>query len=206
MSEAERISHCRTYSIHAEHRKGSLYHFFPEGKNELVVAAVEQMSNCALAHVQSCQSSEDSVADAVHKQVSDLAKLVESQGQPIAIPFSAIAAITGDDNEEVTLACQRALQRLESAFLQELKKDGLKPSKARSVATFVISSIEGAFLISRTRRSGQPLRQAASNLRDFIANQIAMQHRWHDIRLTINEKLNLTISAQSNKPNHKKAS
>lgn len=153
-------------------QKGSLYHFFPGGKNELVVAAVEQMSDCALAHVQACLESEDSVADAVYRQVSDLAKLVETQDRPIAIPFSAIAAITGDDNEEVTLACQRALQRLESAFLKALKNDGLKASQAKGVATFIIAAIEGAFLLSRTGRTGKPLRLAAPNLRIFIASQI----------------------------------
>lgn len=152
-------------------QKGSLYHFFPGGKTELVVAAVEHMSDCALAHVQACLESEDSVADAVYKQVSDLVKLVETQDRPIAIPFSAIAAITGDDNEEVTLACQRALERLESAFLKSLKKDGLKASQAKSVAAFIIATIEGAFLLSRTRRTGKPLRQAAPNLRSFIASQ-----------------------------------
>ena len=153
-------------------QKGSLYHFFPEGKNELVVAAVEQMSDCALAHVQRCLESEDSVSDAVYRQLSDLAKHVETRGRPIAIPFSAIAAITGDDNEEVTLACQLALQRLESAFLEGLKSDGLKASQAKSVAAFIIATIEGAFLLSRTRRTGQPLRLAAPNLRVFVASQV----------------------------------
>ncbi len=158
-------------------QKGSLYHFFPEGKNELVVAAVGQMSECALAHVQACLSSEDSVADAVYKHVSDLAKLVETPGRPIAIPFSAIAAITGDDNEEVTLACQRALQRLEAAFCKALKKNGVKANEAKSIAAFIIASIEGAFLLSRTRRTGQPLRLAASNLRVFVASQVDSGHK-----------------------------
>ncbi|QDT60544.1 putative HTH-type transcriptional regulator YxaF [Stieleria bergensis] len=160
-------------------KKGSLYHFFPRGKNELVVAAVNQMAGCAVAHLESCFEAEASVGDAVAKHASDLSRLVEKPGQPMAIPFSAIAAITGDDNEEVTLACQQALHRLESVFLKQLKQDGLKASDAKKLATFIISSIEGAFLVSRVRRSGQPLRQAGPNLQFLVATTIESERTSH---------------------------
>ncbi len=151
-------------------QKGSLYHFFPEGKDELVVAAVNHMSECAYAHVQACLESEETVADAVYKQVTELARWADTPGRLIAIPFSAIAAITGDTHADVTMACRRALDRLESAFVTRLKADGLKVREAKSVASFILAAIEGGFLLSRTHRTSQPLRLVASNLRDCIAS------------------------------------
>jgi len=151
--------------------KGSLYHFFPNGKNELVVAAVNYMADCAEAHVQQCFNSERSVADAVRRQLSELSKWVELSG-PRAIPFSAIAAKTGDDDEEVTLACLQALKKLESLYAKRLQFEGMKASDAKLLASFIVNSTEGAFLVSRIRRSSQPLNSAAKSLRTFIMNHL----------------------------------
>ena len=149
-------------------QKGSLYHFFPRGKGELVVAAVNHMSDCAYAHVQKSLEAEESVADAVYRHVTDLAKWVETPDRPIAMPFTAIAAITGDDDEEVRMACLEALKRLEGAFCEGLRADGLKKQEASSLAIFIITAIEGAFLLARTSGTSKPLRNAAKQLRYVI--------------------------------------
>lgn len=153
-------------------QKGSLYHFFPKGKHELVLAAVHQMTECAVAHVQSCLESERRVADAAYRQLSDLARWVEKPGPRRAIPFSAIAAITGDENEEVTAACQDALKALDALYCKHLKSEELKPAAAKRLSGFIVTSTEGAFLVARTQQTGQPLRNAASSLQDYIASQV----------------------------------
>ncbi|MEL6110228.1 MAG: TetR/AcrR family transcriptional regulator [Planctomycetota bacterium] len=152
-------------------QKGSLYHFFPEGKDELVVAAVGHLSDCAFAHVQSCLETKSTVASAVYKQLNDLANWIEAREHLTAIPFSAIAAITGGANVEVESACKQALARIESLYFGKLKSDGLSSSKAKSVATFIVVTTEGAFLLSKLHQSDQPLRLAATNLRAFVSNQ-----------------------------------
>lgn len=154
-------------------QKGSLYHFFPKGKGELVVAAVEQMSDCARSHVQRCLDSEASVAAAVYRHVRELAQWLDSPSGHIAIPFSAIATITGDENEDVKLACQSALEGLESAYFERLCSAGMNVKQARSLAAFTVSAIEGAFLLARTRQSGSPLRNTAEHLRRVIADSTA---------------------------------
>lgn len=154
-------------------KKGSLYYFFPNGKDELVVAAVERMRECAKSHIKSCLESTDSIADAVYKQLSDLARCMESEGSSFAIPFTAVASITGTDNETVRIACEVALQHLEKIYTQWLKNIGLSIKEARSTANFIITSVEGAFLLSRTQQSSKPLKNAAIHLRQYTADCIS---------------------------------
>ncbi|MEM8670468.1 MAG: TetR/AcrR family transcriptional regulator [Planctomycetota bacterium] len=149
-------------------RKGSLYHFFPDGKGEVILAAVEHMSQCALAHVSGCLEAEDSVSDAVFRVVNELAMWIETPGRFNAIPFTAIAAITGADDEAVRLACQQALQRVQTRFIKPLQDEGLKRKDAKSLAVFIVTVIEGAFLYSRTVQTSEPLRNAAVHLKKAI--------------------------------------
>lgn len=148
-------------------QKGSLYHFFPNGKGELVAAAVDLLSDLAYEHAQFVLETQATPGDAVHKFVTDTANYLESP-DAVAMPFSAIATLTNEDSEEVKLACQRALKRLESAFCQGLKASGLETKEAKSLASFFVTTIEGAFLMSRAVETSTPLRNAAKHLRELV--------------------------------------
>jgi TetR/AcrR family transcriptional repressor of lmrAB and yxaGH operons len=153
-------------------KKGSLYHFFPNGKDELVVAAVEHLSACAQSRVGRCLAGAGSVSQAVYKQLLDLAKWMDTQGPEFAIPFTAIVAITGAENEEVRIACERALQAIERMYVRRLKTEGVSPKEARSLAQFLVASTEGAFLMARTTQSSKSLRSAASHLRQYLVDRV----------------------------------
>lgn len=153
-------------------QKGSLYHFFPDGKDELVRAAVEHIAAIAAGHVGRCLAACGATAEGVYRHVTDLADWQDGSDCPAGMPFTGIAAITGARDEAVRSACGDALKRLENLYAEALARDGLPAGEARGVATFIVSAVDGAFLRARTGRSTRPLRNAAEQLRAFIAGRV----------------------------------
>ena len=145
-------------------QKGSLYHFFPGGKEELLTAAVEKQCGCATEHVQSCLTTSDTAAEAVRQLVNEIAELMDRPDSPIGMPFIALAATIGASYEPVRLACETAITRIGSLFARQLVKDGFTTKEAKNLAAFCVPAIDGAMLLARSRGNTKPLKLAASNL------------------------------------------
>ncbi|MEM1067308.1 MAG: TetR/AcrR family transcriptional regulator [Planctomycetota bacterium] len=153
--------------------KGSLYHFFPEGKSELLVAAMERQAECALGSNRNCLSESKSTGDAVFRLLRSLAGMMESEGCPEFLPFSAAGAICDESNEACREVCASTLDSLQCLYVDSLRGEGVPTKVAKSLASVIISTVEGALLQSRTQRSSSPLRAAATHLRDLIERQVA---------------------------------
>lgn len=150
-------------------QKGSLYHFFPDGKKQLIVAAVEHLADIGYAYIQSIVESQPSVADAAFHHLSGIAKCVDTH-QMALVPMSVIAGIKCEDAEEVRDACQKALERFELPFFEGLKSQGMDTRRARGLAGFIITTGEGALVRARTCGSSKLVRESAKQLRAAIVS------------------------------------
>ncbi|MEM6474353.1 MAG: TetR/AcrR family transcriptional regulator [Planctomycetota bacterium] len=153
--------------------KGSLYHFFPEGKSELLVAAMERQAECALASNRRCLSEAKSTSDAAFRLLRSLAGMIESENCPEFLPFSAAGAICDESSESCREVCAATLESLEKLYVDSLRGEGASKRVAKSVASMIISTVEGALLQSRTLRTSAPLFAAATHLRDLIELKVA---------------------------------
>lgn len=156
-----------------EANKGSLYHFFPNGKDELVVAAIERQASCAIAMNQDFLANTDSTAEAVFAIASSLAKAMNASDYSLCLPFSAAGAVSGEASERLRNACSETLAKLESLFANSLKGEGVPTKPSREFASLIVSTIEGALLQARTRQTNVPLKHAATVLREVIQSQIS---------------------------------
>ena len=148
--------------------KGSLYHFFPKGKDELVVAAIQRQAGFAISMNQDFLTRSDSTAEAVFHCLESLAKKMAASDFNLCLPFSAVGAISGDASEELRSACADTLAKLESLFAESLKREGLSAKLAKEIASLIVSTVEGALLQARTRKIATPLKVAATALRSAI--------------------------------------
>jgi TetR/AcrR family transcriptional repressor of lmrAB and yxaGH operons len=145
-------------------QKGSLYHFFPGGKEALYAAAVGKMEHCASVHIRQSIDETSSAAEAVQKHLGRLAKLIEQPNSPIGMPFLALAATIGGANEGVRAACEKAVTTIESLFAKQLIKDGFAAKDAKRLASFFVLAVDGAILASRFQGNTKPLKLAAKTL------------------------------------------
>ena len=151
-------------------QKGSLYHFFPGGKDELLAAAVENQANCAAAHIQRCLENSSTAAEAIQQHLEHISDLMDRPDSPVGMPFLALAATIGATNESARLACEDGIARIQSLYVKQLVKDGFTRKEAKNLAAFSVLAVDGAFLLSRSRGNTQPLKLAALNLgRMFVS-------------------------------------
>ncbi|NDJ55375.1 MAG: TetR/AcrR family transcriptional regulator [Chloroflexi bacterium] len=150
--------------------KGSLYYYFPDGKDGLTAEAIEHASAAVVERIHTELAVIDDPAEAIGQFITNIAFHVEASGFKTGGPLMTVALETATTNERLNLTCRAAYQRLVDAFADKLDKSGLDAKQAQELATFIVASIEGAVLLSRTYHNTSPLRMIGRQLARYISN------------------------------------
>jgi len=128
---------------------GSMYHYFPGGKQELAVAAIQNAGADGadqLERVMEAAEFSTDGADAFFGWLaSDLEAMEFRMGCPVGVP-STEAAMT----EPVREAGASAFQSWIAAIASSFERRGADPTAALSTARFVVAAYEGASTLART--------------------------------------------------------
>ena len=151
-------------------QKGSLYHFFPGGKEELLAAAVKKMHACATSHIRQCIEETQSAAEGARKHLLHIAKLIDRHDSVLGMPFLALAATIGETNESVHTACDAALKEIESLFSNQLVAEGVETKIAKRLSSFAMAAIEGSILFARVRGNSKPVKLAADMITELFSH------------------------------------
>ncbi len=139
--------------------KGSLYHFFPKGKEQLAEAAVDWSADLFLQTMAEAMARAGSAAEAVGTLAAQVAVWMEQSGCKDGSPMTIVAVETGAFSEPLRLACQRGYQAWADALADQLRRDGKSAQEASDLALWAIASLEGAVVLARTQHSAEPLRR-----------------------------------------------
>lgn len=150
--------------------KGSLYHYFPAGKDEIAATAIEHAGRTVADRISAGLASSDDPAAAVRCFVAFIADQVEASGYRSGGPLTTVAMETATTNERLNGACREAYSRLQGAFEAKLAQAGFADEQSRQLAMFITASIEGGIILCRTYHSGDPLRLVAAQLGYLIAS------------------------------------
>lgn len=151
--------------------KGSLYHYFPEGKEQIASEAVVQSGKMTAQRIQNGLNSDSNATTAIHDFVLNIADHVESSGFAAGNPLTAVAMETATTSERINLACRSAYLLLETAFKEKLVENGYPKERADELGAFITAAIEGGIILSRTYHSGDPLRTVAKNLKVLLSQE-----------------------------------
>lgn len=149
--------------------KGSLYHYFPEGKEQITSEAVLQSGKATAERIQNGLSGNSNAAKAVHDFILNIADHVESSGFAAGSPLTAVAMETATKSERINSACREAYTLLETAFKEKLLESGFTKLMAEELGAFITATVEGGIILSRTYHSGNPLRTVAKYLKVFLS-------------------------------------
>jgi len=141
--------------------KGSLYYYFPDGKEQIgaetALWSAAQMSE----RIRQGLSQAEQSAEAVRLLSLGIARAVEASGFAAGGPLMMLAAESAVRSERVNAACREAYHQMQAAFAEKFSGDD-------NLAEFVLSTLEGAILLSRIQHSGEPLRNAAEHLYSYL--------------------------------------
>lgn len=148
--------------------KGSLYYYFPEGKEELAAEAIARSGRIVERNIRAGLANIEEPAEAIPTFVRAIAQGVESSNFSAGGPLTTVALETVNSSERLNLACREAYGWLRDAFAEKLVAGGYTPERAAPLATFIVSAIEGGILLSRTNHSGDALRHVADELGAYL--------------------------------------
>lgn len=139
---------------HARAPRGSLQHYFPGGKAELLAEAMAWMAERAARPLRDALTAEPPPAPAV--VVADLLgrfrELLTITGYRGGCPIVAGVADASWDSPAVADAAREAFRTWLGPLEQVLRRGGLSARRAERVALLAVSAAEGAVVISRARR------------------------------------------------------
>ncbi|MGH3637035.1 MAG: TetR/AcrR family transcriptional regulator [Mycobacterium sp.] len=127
---------------------GSLYHHFPQGKQQLAAAVVDGAGAAIERLLRRFLASDLSVADIVDRWIDLL--VAGLAGDPRdGCPVEPIATESVNASPPVREASARAFKGWCAAIEDRLRAEGVSAAEAENVAVAVISLIEGALILSR---------------------------------------------------------
>jgi AcrR family transcriptional regulator len=148
---------------HSGAPRGSIYHHFPGGKEQLAEEAVRYAGDFVAAGVRAATRDDDPVA-AVRAFLGWWRRVLVDSDFRAGCPI--VAVIT---ESRLADAADGAFRRWQDALAAGLASAGATPERAARVATLVVASVEGATLLCRARRSLEPLDDVTAELEDLIA-------------------------------------
>ncbi|HEY5927362.1 MAG TPA: TetR/AcrR family transcriptional regulator [Kofleriaceae bacterium] len=151
--------------------RGSLYFYFPDGKDQLAVAALDVSSREWRARIDAAIDAAADLgqaAEAVCRLLADdLADSDYQRGCPVAAVALEAAATSGP----VRKAVEGHYAEWSDAIVERLSKRGMARDQARQLATFMLAAVEGALLLAKVQRSREPLLVVGKMLRAMAALQ-----------------------------------
>ena len=149
--------------------KGSLYHYFPQGKAQIGAAAVASGGAAATAMLQRLLETKPPAA-ALEEYAAMLAKGMEQSGFRDGCPVATIVLETAPQTPEIAEAGKAVFDDWRAAFRQALRRVGVEEGRAASLAVLAVSALEGALILARVDRDGRVIeRTAAEVARTFHA-------------------------------------
>ncbi|MFF8832212.1 TetR/AcrR family transcriptional regulator [Streptomyces sp. NPDC015131] len=151
---------------------GSVYHFFPGGKEAVAVAAIKHGDEEFAALLREALDSADAPAAAVEECARRLATALRASGWTDGCPVTAAALETLGTDSEIQQACADALRGWQDLVATRLLRAGLDRTAAREVAGTVVSTLEGAEVTAQVTRSEEPLLQAGRQLARLVSTYL----------------------------------
>lgn len=156
---------------HAAAPKGSIYFHFPDGKEGLGVAAVDLAATQFQALIAEAAASAGGAAQAARAAIEALTAIVSESDYRLGCPVSVVTLEMGAESERLRQACASAFESWIAPATALLVSEGIDVDSARALATVVVSTIEGAVIVSRATRSTQPLIAAADVVAELIEHR-----------------------------------
>jgi AcrR family transcriptional regulator len=136
---------------------GSLYHFFPGGKEELGVAALRAGGVTYRELVEAFFVPGGDVVAATRAFFEGAADLVAATDYADACPIATVALEVASTSEPMRVAAAEAFESWLVVLAERFVAAGIGAERARELAVELFCAIEGAFLLSRTTRRTEAL-------------------------------------------------
>lgn len=139
---------------------GSIYHFFPGGKEALAVAVVEATGAVYRQLFESIAADAADPASSFSDVFLGAAAVLEETDFIDPCPIGTVAREAANTSEPLRVAADRAFGSWIRSARDHLCEAGVPDDEAERLAVMFVATLEGCFVLSRTKRNTEPLATA----------------------------------------------
>lgn len=148
--------------------KGSLYYHFPNGKEELALESIKLAGERITDNLRRTLDKFENPIDGIIFNINEIAEIIDENKKMHDMSISLIALETYNYSEVLRNACERVFEEIENLYFKKLIEYGIHDNRARESAALISAMIEGAMLLSLTRKSGETLRRVSKQIKILI--------------------------------------
>jgi AcrR family transcriptional regulator len=141
---------------------GSIYHFFPGGKQQLAAEVIRTSGRAYQDLVMAILDQAPDALTAVETGFAAAAETLVATDYADACPIATVALEVASTDETLRMTTAEVFASWVDAGAARFERWGFGPADARRLSIVLITSLEGAFLLCRAARSTEALAAAAS--------------------------------------------
>jgi AcrR family transcriptional regulator len=149
---------------------GSLYHFFPGGKEELGAEAVRVSGALYAQLIPAVFDPAPDVVTGVRMFFAGAAEQLRETEYEDACPIATVALEVSSVSETMRVACAEVFEGWIVAGAERFAEAGVDRDTARELTIAMLAALEGAFVLARALRSTEPLQVAG----ELVAERVQM--------------------------------
>jgi AcrR family transcriptional regulator len=142
---------------------GSVYHFFPGGKEQLGAEVIRTSGALYLQLFAGIALQAADVPEGIHNFFAGAAETLRETDFADACPIATVALEVASTNEPLRLATAEVFESWIDGASAYLASAGITEDQARELAFAMLALLEGAFVFSRALRSTEPLQAAGAS-------------------------------------------
>lgn len=149
--------------------KGSLYHYFPEGKPSIAVAAVEEAGCRVIETIEGIAARTCSTAELLVEHATMLAVWMEKSGFRDGCPMTTVLLELAPVDRAVTEAGRQAFAARLRILQACLIADGYEAQEAEAMALVCTTALQGSLVMARVECSRAPIERTAAQLARLLS-------------------------------------
>ena len=153
--------------------KGSLYHHFPGGKDELTVTALREASSVVLSNINHALAGDEPAWKVIPDFIRRIAAGVVESGFRAGGPVTTVALETASTNPVIRDECSRIYRQWRQAFAVRLERERCTQAQSNQIAQLIVAGIEGGIMLSRCDRDPEPLHAVAEQMARLLLQRAA---------------------------------
>ncbi|MET8424656.1 TetR/AcrR family transcriptional regulator [Nocardia sp. NPDC004860] len=154
---------------------GSLYHHFPAGKSAIAAEALRVSGAAYIQLLPLLMDAHDDLREAVPAAFTAAAETIEQAGWMNMCPVGTVAGEVADSEPGIRDVAAEVMNSWIDEGAAYFVRRGLDAADARQLMIAILGALEGAFILSRTLRSTEPLLAAGKTMGARVSEIVKRQ-------------------------------
>jgi TetR/AcrR family transcriptional regulator, lmrAB and yxaGH operons repressor len=151
--------------------RGSLYFHFPEGKEQIAVEAIGRLGVQLGEAMRAKLEKKPTVRSGLSSLLRMFARQLEATSFQLGCPVATVALEAASAAPGLRRACNDVFASWEGYLAERLRQESPRLGEPERLARSLLGVLEGALLLSKTRASIEPLKDAELSLDALLGRE-----------------------------------